>query len=901
MEVDSAADPRRKLSFSEGDVEPTATKSQPERLQVFVRVRPLSGGSEGSLGCDPTQPNAVVIRTTKSSAQGLSECVEQSFTFDAVFDTVATQQEVFETAMRPQVSGLLAGRDTLTFAYGITNAGKTHTVQGGADEQRGMLPRALEELFGGLAQHAEAVAALAEGRAAPLLAAGTGLDPACAYEVRASFLEVYGSDAYDLLAPNEQRGVHGEKKRAVLRLKEDAGKGKVFVEGLREVELPDIESAKTALELGWQSRQSASNGINDDSSRSHAVLCVKLLCSKPGVPGPATATRLCVVDLAGAERQKKGKTEGTRLNEATSINKDLMVLGHCLRDLRWNQAHPKATQRVPPFRDSRITMLFRDYLGGGGQTVVLAAVNPATADTIGTMDTLKFASIAQKVKNVAAVRPKGGPTRASNAPRCAGGAAAYLQTEDSSGDSLNSSLRSSGEWVPSPGGAEAAALREQVRELTERLQEMYAEQSTLERRIREEVSSEVKEHIENREAELLQRFEDDNARLEEMNEKRLTLVKRKMEGEVGTASMVAHMDLVQQMKASQRSATEHKQQLSQAEEELYSLRAELAQQQKQQEQQQLAEAERAAGLQQAASSDTSKHAPEKAAVQARLAQLQEHQARAEAAEAALRASRAELQAAQTSAQQAAATAEAAQGEAAAARSEAAASRTQGEAARSAATEAQRQAADAKTALEAEREQTKALQAEVAALRAAQAIAPVDQVLPPAQRRLSHRPTLVSVGEDEEVQAEQHPTAAPSPKRPLGVSSPARAQSNPPPDADRQADPSPAKRSRRSAAPNPAPALVLPEHLAVVVKPEAAKPKQRGWFSRKPDKSSPAFAGVDSLREDSLREPERDAVVRTDSFQKLKERAQAILPRGGAPEPTPIARRTRGSRKSAAMA
>ena len=206
-------DPRRKLSFSEGDAEPTATKSQPERLQVFVRVRPLSGGGEGSLVSDPSQPNAVMIRTTKSSAQGLSECVEQSFTFDAVFDTTATQQEVFETAMRPQISGLLAGRDTLTFAYGITNAGKTHTVQGGADEQRGMLPRALEELFGELAQHAEAVAARAEGRPAPLLAAGTGLDPACAYEVRASFLEVYGSDAYDLLAPTEQRGVHGEKQR----------------------------------------------------------------------------------------------------------------------------------------------------------------------------------------------------------------------------------------------------------------------------------------------------------------------------------------------------------------------------------------------------------------------------------------------------------------------------------------------------------------------------------------------------------------------------------------------------------------------------------------------------------------------------------------------------------------
>ena len=95
--------------------------------------------------------------------------------------------------------------------------------------------------------------------------------------------------------------------------------------------------------------------------------------------------------------------------------------------------------------------------------------------------------------------------------------------------------------------------------------------------------------------------------------------------------------------------------------------------------------------------------------------------------------------------------------------------------------------------------------------------------------------------------------------------------------------------------------MLPEHLNVVVKPEAAKPKQRGWFSRKPDKpdkNSPAFAGVDSLREDG--EAGR-GVVRSDSFQKLKERAQAILPRGAAPEPTPIARRTRAGRKSAAVA
>ena len=87
------------------------------------------------------------------------------------------------------------------------------------------------------------------------------------------------------------------------------------------------------------------------------------------------------------------------LLQARSINQDLMVLGHCLRDLRWNQSHNKpGTQKVPPFRDSRITMLFRDYLSGNGQISVIAAVSPRFADVTGTLDTLRFAAIAQQVR-----------------------------------------------------------------------------------------------------------------------------------------------------------------------------------------------------------------------------------------------------------------------------------------------------------------------------------------------------------------------------------------------------------------------------------------------------------------------------------------------------------------------
>ena len=126
-EADAAAI-ARKLSFSDGDELPTTTLSAPERLRVYVRVRPLSNGQEAS-EMDVTD-SAVSLRTVKSTAQGRDSVEEASYSFDGVFDAKATQEQVFERAMLPQVRSLFMGRDTLTFAYGITNAGKTYTIQG---------------------------------------------------------------------------------------------------------------------------------------------------------------------------------------------------------------------------------------------------------------------------------------------------------------------------------------------------------------------------------------------------------------------------------------------------------------------------------------------------------------------------------------------------------------------------------------------------------------------------------------------------------------------------------------------------------------------------------------------------------------------------------------------------
>mgnify|MGYP002879611434 CR=1 FL=1 len=145
-----------------------------------MRVRPL-GDPSVEASDTLVSDKSVAIRTVKSTAQGRDSVEENCFSFDSVFDSTATQAQVFESAMLPQVKSLFAGRDTLTFAYGITNAGKTYTIQGrGVDEHMGVLPRALEAMFAAIHTHRE----IAAGRAAtapPLSAAAAALelDPAC--------------------------------------------------------------------------------------------------------------------------------------------------------------------------------------------------------------------------------------------------------------------------------------------------------------------------------------------------------------------------------------------------------------------------------------------------------------------------------------------------------------------------------------------------------------------------------------------------------------------------------------------------------------------------------------------------------------------------------------------------
>ena len=389
----------RRLRFSEIPVNPTelpnATHDRADRLKVFVRARPLANGEAPADMM--LSENAVSIRTTKASAQGRENLEEATFSAGPC-DATSTQEEVFAQTMLPQLRSLVKKHDTLTFAYGITNAGKTYTVQGKGDgDEMGLLPRALKVLFGALEQQAQRAqdgaakegddarassSSAASSASTAAFAASLELDDDCTYEMRASFLEVYGNDAYDLLAPPEPKGPFGMGgyKRKALKVKE--GNGQVFVDGLKEVDLPDV-AAQRVLQMGWTNRVSGvAGGVNMAASRSHAVLCVKLIAT----------SKADAVDERDAplRRRPRRPPSGSRRPAPTARASTSHVDQQGPHGPRQLTAHPAAQrctrgEDVAPFRESTITKLFRDYLSGSGQISVIAALSPRVDDAYGSL------------------------------------------------------------------------------------------------------------------------------------------------------------------------------------------------------------------------------------------------------------------------------------------------------------------------------------------------------------------------------------------------------------------------------------------------------------------------------------------------------------------------------------
>ncbi|TYK28513.1 phragmoplast orienting kinesin 2 [Cucumis melo var. makuwa] len=343
-------------------------------VQVIIRIRPLSS-SEVSL-----QGYGKCVRQESCQTVTWTGHPESRFTFDLVADENVSQEKLFKVAGLPMVDNCVGGYNSCMFAYGQTGSGKTHTmlgdIEGGTRRHSvncGMTPRVFEYLFTRIQKEKEA-----------------RKDEKLKYTCRCSFLEIYNEQILDLLDPSSNN----------LQIREDSKKG-VYVENLKEIEVTSARDVLQQLIQGAANRKVASTNMNRASSRSHSVFTciIESKWESQGVTHHRFA-RLNLVDLAGSERQKSSGAEGERLKEATNINKSLSTLGLVIMNLV-NISNGKSLH--VPYRDSKLTFLLQDSLGGNAKTIIIANVSPSSCCSLETLSTLKFAQRAKFIKNNAIV------------------------------------------------------------------------------------------------------------------------------------------------------------------------------------------------------------------------------------------------------------------------------------------------------------------------------------------------------------------------------------------------------------------------------------------------------------------------------------------------------------------
>ncbi|CAH8358439.1 unnamed protein product [Eruca vesicaria subsp. sativa] len=343
-------------------------------VQILIRVRPLNSMEKSINGY------------SRCLKQESSQCVawtgqpETRFLFDHVACETIDQETLFRVAGLPMVENCLSGYNSCIFAYGQTGSGKTYTMLGEVGDlevkpspNRGMMPRIFEFLFARIQAEEE-----------------SRRDERLKYNCKCSFLEIYNEQITDLLEPSSTN----------LQLREDIKSG-VYVENLTEFEVESVQDILGLITQGSLNRKVGATNMNRESSRSHSVFtCVIESRWEKDSTTNMRFARLNLVDLAGSERQKTSGAEGDRLKEAANINKSLSTLGHVIMVLV-DVANGKP--RHIPYRDSRLTFLLQDSLGGNSKTMIIANASPSVSCAAETLNTLKFAQRAKLIQNNAVV------------------------------------------------------------------------------------------------------------------------------------------------------------------------------------------------------------------------------------------------------------------------------------------------------------------------------------------------------------------------------------------------------------------------------------------------------------------------------------------------------------------
>ncbi|KAK3159073.1 hypothetical protein QOZ80_2AG0145350 [Eleusine coracana subsp. coracana] len=355
---------------------------QKDSVKVAVNIRPLITEElrDGCTDCVTVTPGEPQVQIGP-----------HVFTFDHVYGSTGPSSSlIFEQCVHPLIDSLFNGYNATVLAYGQTGSGKTYTMgtdYTGESNCGGIIPQVMETIF------------------RKLVATKDGTE----FLIRVSFIEIFKEEVFDLLdanngVPRPDLGCVAKSSvpaRVPIQIRETATGG-ITLAGVTETEVKSKEEMASCLARGSSSRATASTNMNRQSSRSHAIFTICIEQKRTSSSDyDVLSSKFHLVDLAGSERAKRTGADGLRLKEGIHINKGLLALGNVISALGDEKKRKEGA--FVPYRDSKLTRLLQDSLGGNSKTVMIACISPADSNAEETINTLKYANRARNIQNKAVV------------------------------------------------------------------------------------------------------------------------------------------------------------------------------------------------------------------------------------------------------------------------------------------------------------------------------------------------------------------------------------------------------------------------------------------------------------------------------------------------------------------